>query len=78
MVTIKFKQHHGDRIVQAEQRKHIFAMILADRIRDGYWYEGDDQEAAKYALECGRSEQFLRGRRDYEYEGYEDVAIERI
>lgn len=75
MTIIVFNEKHGDTYFQSDNRNHVFEHVLRARIEDDYWYEGDDLEAAKYALSCGRAEQFLRGRRDYEYEGYEDVNI---
>lgn len=47
--------------------------LLNQRICDGYWYYGEDAEAAEQALEGGEDTAwaFLEARSDYEYEGVE-------
>lgn len=77
-MLIKFKEKWDDRFVQSDIRESIFAHVLQDRINDGFWFDEQETALAKQAILDKKAELFMQSRRDYEYEGYEQVSVENV
>lgn len=73
MRILVLKEKHGDRYFQAgstpEELEAVAAMIVRERLADGYWYLDQDVGKAQAALERGKSMDWLRARSRHEYEG---------
>lgn len=72
-----FKEKHDDRFVMGDTPEAICKKVLLDRIRDGYWYTGEDAAKAEKAFDNGMCAPFLRSRQGAEYEGFYEIYVEK-
>ena len=73
------KEKWGDRHINADKLSSVCLEIIRERIKDGYWYEGEDLVQAQEILNSGIGAYgWLRTRNNYEYEGIELHHLEQL
>jgi hypothetical protein len=74
-MIIMFNEKHAPRFIEGETPEAICRKVLLDRIRDGFWYLGEELVAAEKAFDDGMCAPFIRSRSRFEYEGFEEIYV---